>query len=102
MDVETVIDLRENEIPDDMILEIDDSCNASTEANDGNEIDTAATQLPKDSNADRECEGALDENDSADCVLEHVQPSGEPESGTQKSQLFRIIVISMTIRFDHW
>lgn len=97
MDVETVIDLRENEIPDDMILEIDDSCNASTEANDGNEIDNAATQLPKDSNADRECEGALDENDSADCVSEHVQPSG-----TQKLQLFRIIVISMTIRFDHW
>lgn len=102
MDVETANDLRENEIPDDMVLEIDDSCNASTEANDDNEIDNAATQLSKDSNADRECEGALDENDSADCVLVHVQPRGGPESGTQKSQLLRIIVISTTIRFDHW
>lgn len=87
MDVETANDLRENEIPDDMVLEIDDSCNASTEANDDNEIDNAATQLSKDSNADRECEGALDENDSADCVLVHVQPRGGPESVGESNEV---------------
>lgn len=96
MDVKTANDLCENEISDDLVVEIDDGCN------DSNEGDNATTQLPKDSNDDRECKEAMDEHDNADCASEHVQPTGEPESGARKSQLFRIIVISTMIRLSHW